>query len=463
LSERDQTAGETPSFRDLAEALGLGMPFQIRAPAEGQGRQFTYLGASCLSMTGVEPAAAMADAGLLFGQILPDQREAFAAAEEAAMRERRGFEAEVRMRGPAGDVRWRRIVSTPTFLADGASLWDGVMTDVTATRSAAAELAEQRRRLEVAVEATGLGLWDWDVRSGALKWSDRNRELFGLKPGQPITVEQYMQLVHPDDRDGLREAYRQAAQQPEGGDFLYEHRTVHRPGGKTRWLQCHGRVARDADGVTVAVGTNLDISARKAAEERRAILMAELAHRAKNGIAVMMAIVAQTARGSASVQEFQDVLLSRLQAMVDSQDLVTASGGRPVQLADLVAKTLTPFDATRFDVDATLAEVTVPGELAVGLGLLLHELSTNAVKYGALSSPGGRVVIGRVGGAGGETVLQWAERGGPRVKSGERRGFGSRLLEVSLRNQGGKVEPRFDPNGFQASIHLPATLSNPIP
>jgi two-component sensor histidine kinase len=107
--------------------------------------------------------------------------------------------------------------------------------------------------------------------------------------------------------------------------------------------------------------------------------------------------------------------------------------------------------------------VTIPGELAIGLGLLLHELSTNAVKYGALSSPSGRVAIERADGDRGETVLQWAEHGGPQVKLAQRRGFGTRLLEISLRNQGGKVEPKFDPSGFQASIHLPATLTNPIP
>jgi two-component sensor histidine kinase len=147
--------------------------------------------------------------------------------------------------------------------------------------------------------------------------------------------------------------------------------------------------------------------------------------------------------------------MARLQAMADSQDLVTASGGQPVRLADVVAKTLTPFDATRFEVDASLAELTIAGEVAVGLGLLLHELSTNAVKYGALSKPTGRVAIQRVDGRPGQTVLKWAEAGGPEVRPGKRKGFGSRLLEVSLRTQGGKVEPAFDRSGFRADIHFP--------
>jgi PAS domain S-box-containing protein len=458
VGEQEDTAGRTPPFRELTEALGLGMPFQIRASADGLGREFTFVGSNCLTILGVEPQAAMADARLLFDQILPDQREAFAAAERAAFDARRSFEMDVQMQGPDGAIRWRRIVSAPTVLPDGSSLWDGLLTDITEAHAAAAELQEQRRRLEAAVEATGLGLWDWDVRAGTLIWSARNRELFGVAPDQPMTIELYLSQVHEEDREGLRQAYRQVAETPEGGDFVHEYRTAHQPGGKTRWVQTRGRVTRDEQGVLLAVGTTLDISDRKASEERRALLLGELSHRAKNGIAVMMAIVSQTARGANSVEAFKDVLMARLQAMADSQDLVTQTGGRTVPLADLVATTLTPFDSARFDVDNGLGEVTAPAELATALGLLLHELATNAVKYGALSNTAGRVAIASTAGPSGEIVLQWLERGGPTVRPVERKGFGSRLLEVSLRNQGGRVEPVFEPDGFKATIHLPKVV-----
>lgn len=432
------------------------MPFQIRVPPDGVGRTFTFVGGNCLAITGVEPAAAMADASRLYSQILPDQREAVAAAEAAAVAAGRAFDIEVRMLGPGGDILWRRIVSTPTVQADGSTLWDGLLTDITEARQATVELHEQRRRLESAVDATGLGFWDWDVRSGVLLWSDRNRQMFGVGPDEPLTIERYRELVHPDDRPLLREVYAKMDEQPGNGDFVFEHRTAFQPDSRTRWVQARGRMVKDDDGVRLMVGTSLDISARKASEERRALLMGELAHRAKNGILVMMAIVAQTGRSALSVKEFSDVLTARLQAMADNQDLVTASGGRPVQLADVVAKTLTPFDASRFDVDDSLGEVTIPGELAASLGLLLHELSTNAVKYGALSSPAGRVAIRRGTGRAGQTMIAWAERGGPAVVERSRKGFGSRLLEIALRPQGGKVESRFDPAGFQADIHFPA-------
>ena len=451
----DRSAGDAPRFGDVADALGLGMAFQILAPADGQGRTFTYVGARCREMTGVDPAAALADARLLYQQIHPDDREAFLAAEEAAAQALQRFDVEVRMARPDGGQRWVRIASTPRQLPDGATLWDGLLSDVTQAKRWAAELAEQRRRLEAAVEATGLGLWEWDVRSGALTWTDRNREIFGLPAGEPVTITRYIELVHPDDREMIDQVYREASGKPEGGDFVLEHRTAEEFDGKPRWIQSRGRVVKDADGVKLVVGANLDITERKVAEERRTLLVGELAHRAKNGIQVMMAIVSQTARGVTSVREFEDVLIARLRAMAASQDLVTAAGGRAVQLSDVVAASLTPFDTRRFELDDGLASITIAGEVAVALALLLHEFSTNAVKYGALSAPSGRVIIGRSDGRGGQAVLKWVEDGGPEVKPAQRKGFGSRLIEVSLRNQGGKVDAEFDPSGFRASIEFP--------
>src|SRR5213075_2200235 len=121
--------------------------------------------------------------------------------------------------------------------------------------------------------------------------------------------------------DAVREAFIQARDRPHGGDYSLEQRIV-TPAGETRWILTTGRVTCDADGkARLVVGTSLDITARKAAEERRSLLMGELAHRAKNGIAVVMAIVSQTARGQETVDGFKDLLMARLQAMANSQDL----------------------------------------------------------------------------------------------------------------------------------------------
>jgi two-component sensor histidine kinase len=194
---------------------------------------------------------------------------------------------------------------------------------------------------------------------------------------------------------------------------------------------------------------------RKAADESRLLLMGELAHRAKNGIAVIMAIVAQTARGQETVEGFSDLLMARLQAMADAQDLVTASGGRPVPLSDVIGKAVAPFGPSRFELDTKLEGVNVPGGMAIGMGLLLYEMATNATKYGALSSRAGRVAIMIEPAGEARAAFRWQEAGGPEVKLSNRAGFGTRLLNQVLRPQGGDVKFDFHPQGFNARVEFP--------
>jgi PAS domain S-box-containing protein len=317
------------------------------------------------------------------------------------------------------------------------------------------QLHERLRRLEAAVEATGIGLWEWDVRSGELTWNDRNRELLGVAHDRPLTIQDYPGVVHPDDLELVRTAYREAIEQPEGDMLVCEYRTAPAADGKSRWVQQRARVMKDAEGVARVVGATLDITDRKTAEERRSLVLRELAHRAKNGIMIMMTIVAQTARSARTVKDFEAVLTARLQSMVDSQDLVTQVAGRSLPLGDLLDRALTPFDPGRFDLEPGVREISISNDMVVALALLLHELSTNAVKYGALSAPSGRVKLGLGPAEAGKAVVTWTESGGPRVKPPKSRGFGSRLVDISLRNNGGFVEPRYDPNGFQADIHFP--------
>lgn len=443
----------------MADLLHLGMAFQIITEHDGQGRRFTYVGELCRELLGLTPEEALANPGLLYDQILPEHREMLARTEATAIAMLSRFEVEAPMRRADGEVRWRRITSTPRPQPDGSIIWDGLLVDITDARQAADELRDQRRRLEAAVEATGLGFWEWDVRSGRVIWSERNCELFGLQDERTMTIERYQTVVHVEDRELVRRAYLEIRDR--GGDFVVEHRTAHAPDGRTRWVQARGRVVKDEEGVRLVVGTTLDISDRKAAEDRRALLLGELAHRAKNGIQVMIGIVTQTARSAGSVKDFEEVLIARLRAMAESQDLVTASGGRPVRLLDVATTTLSPFDASRFELDESLRDLTIAGDVAVALALMLHELSTNAVKYGALSSRSGRVALRRAEARDGQVRLDWVERDGPPVAPAGRRGFGSRLLDVGLAGVGGKVEPAFDPDGFKARIHFPVAAGPP--
>lgn len=305
------------------------------------------------------------------------------------------------------------------------------------------------------MDASGLGVWEWNVRTGAVIWNRRNRELFGVDHDRPLTIQDYAELVHPDDREVVRAAYREAADKPDGGAFVYEHRTAPRPDARTRWLQARGRVMKDSDGVLRTVGAMLDITDRKTAEERRSLVLRELAHRAKNGILVMMTLVAQTAKNARDVHDFEAVLTARLKSLADSQDLVTEAAGDALRLSDLLNRALTPFDTSRFEIDPRLENIQIANDMVVALALLLHELGTNAVKYGALSVAPGRVRLELAEAVGPLARLLWIEAGGPPVTPAARRGFGSRLLDISLRNNGGSVEARFEPAGFRADIRFP--------
>ena len=444
-----------PIVRSAADASALGMAFQIEARPDGS-RRFTFVGQRCLAVNGVSAEAAMADAASLYNMILPDHRPAFEAAEADALNGLHPFDIEVAMRRADGAVRWHRIASMPREQPDGRVLWDGLQIDVTDRRRMAAELLEQRRRLEVAVEAAGLGFWEWDIEAGRVTWSDRNKALYGLAPDAPVDVARYLELVHPDDVEEVRAAFLAARDRPAGGDYAIEHRII-KPSGEQGWILAHARVATDAAGeAKLVVGTSLDITERKAAEERRSLLMGELAHRAKNGIAILMAIVSQTARGQETVEGFLELIMARLQAMADSQDLVTASGGRAVALGDVVGKALSPFGKARVDLDPALTDITIRGDMAIGMGLLLHEMATNAVKYGALSTGRGRVSIALEPAPDGRAAFAWRETGGPTVMPPKQPGFGTRLLKQVLRTQGGEVQFQFEPQGFHARAEFPA-------
>jgi PAS domain S-box-containing protein len=451
--ERNQSeGGSLPAFGNVAAALGLGMAFQLLVPPDGNGRRFTYVSANCLELNGVPAEAVLADACVLYDMILPEHREPFRRAESEAFHQTGRFDVEVQMR-VRDEVRWRRVASARALLPDGSSLWDGLIADTTAAKRVAEEAEAHRWRLAMAVEATGLGFWEWNPRTNLVSWSTRNKALFGLPPDAPVTIEHYMAMIHPDDVERCRETYRRVRDEDGGGDFSMEYRAV-MPNGQLRWIRTQGRILKDKDGPGVVVGTTLDNTERHEAEERRGLVLSELAHRAKNGLQVMMAIVRETARSAEDVAGFENALMARLQALAEAQDLVTASGGRPVQLSDLAARALTPFGLGRFEMEPEIGELTVRGDVAGGLALLLHEMATNAVKYGALSRPEGRVSLRAEGAGPGMAALHWSEHGGPRVEPSARRGFGSKLLQGALRQQGGKVEPAFLPEGFSARMEF---------
>jgi len=190
-------------------------------------------------------------------------------------------------------------------------------------------------------------------------------------------------------------------------------------------------------------------------DQEQAILLRETAHRAKNQIAIASALVRLSARSAASVDQLRDDLVARLTALGQSIDMMAKSPSGAVALKDLVAGQLEPFGADRGRLALTGPDLSVSPTTAQSLGLVIHEMATNAAKYGAWSVPEGRVRVSWIRRDDGSLMLGWAEEGGPKPKPQERTGFGSSLIEMMVeRSLGGKVTRDYATTGLVATFTL---------
>jgi two-component system CheB/CheR fusion protein len=211
------------------------------------------------------------------------------------------------------------------------------------------------------------------------------------------------------------------------------------------------------------VATFLDVT--KVVEgEVLGTLVDELNHRVRNMLQVVQAVAAHTLRRSPSPQEFASVFRGRIQALARAHELVSIGGWSDVPLHDLVQKEIGPYTEGEGRLVMDGPPLRIKPKAALALGMVLHELATNAAKHGALSTPGGRVMVAWMeesdSGKVTRLVLRWAEEGGPPVvEQPERRGFGSELIERQLRHDlAGTVEIVYEPAGLRATLTLPASV-----
>ena len=201
----------------------------------------------------------------------------------------------------------------------------------------------------------------------------------------------------------------------------------------------------------------------QAAAERRELLMAELNHRTKNTFALVQGVAAQTRRHTETAAEFQAAFAARLQVLARSNDLLTRTDWHDAPLRDLINSALDAYGGEPGRITIEGPSVLLAVNLAVAVSLSFHELVTNAVKYGALSLPAGRVDVswvvtkGRKNGS--KVEIIWRERGGPIVEPPQRRGFGSQLLEKGMPS-GGTVKLNFQPEGLECRICLPLSSTS---
>lgn len=238
--------------------------------------------------------------------------------------------------------------------------------------------------------------------------------------------------------------------------YELEFRVVRRDGA-VRSVMDRGQAIKDpATGRVVrVVGILLDITHLKAAEERQRLLINELNHRVKNTLAIVQSIAMHTLRTKAEPKDFAEAFSARLASLASAHNLLTRGAWRGAPLGDIVQSTLAPFRTGRGAIEISGDPITIPANATITLSLMLHELATNASKYGALSSPQGRIVVSwRVTETADETVidLHWAERDGPPVRTPPSKGFGTRLLEASALQMACELSLDYHPEGLRCRI-----------
>jgi two-component sensor histidine kinase len=213
-------------------------------------------------------------------------------------------------------------------------------------------------------------------------------------------------------------------------------------------------------GLLRMVGVNIDVTRYKQAEQRQHLLIRELHHRVKNTLATVQAIVGSTARTASSIEEFYQGFVGRIVSLARTHNLLTEDYWQKAALEDLIRTELGPYDdeaRNRILVSGPLVELQ--SEAAVPVGMAIHELTTNAAKHGALSTFGGQVDVKWEVEPGDERPIlrfSWTERGGPRVMTPTRQGFGSRLLQRVLTTQlQADVHMDFDEEGLRFTMMMP--------
>lgn len=323
-----------------------------------------------------------------------------------------------------------------------------------ALEASTSQLAEREERFRLASEAAEFGTYDYNAQDDRLQLSDQLMKLVELSDEQEMSLDEALKWVHSDDRGKVRNVMLTPKQSGEERHEL-EFRIV-RKDGEMRWLMDRGQTFHEGDGadqhVVRAMGTVLDITERKQAEERQILLMAELDHRVKNILANVSAIARLSSASADSVDTFVKALDGRIQAMSRAHGLLRRGGWTGANLSELVAASLSPFRSrSEHNIVVEGAPLRLVPKIAQSLALVLHELATNAVKHGALSQQGGKVMVSwsRVADSDPPQLrFVWSERGGPAVREPDRRGFGLTVLAAAASEIGAKADCSFGEEGL---------------
>jgi PAS domain S-box-containing protein len=318
-------------------------------------------------------------------------------------------------------------------------------------------LRKSKDRLQLALDAAQLGSWQYDLLTRLVSGDARCQEIFDVTKNE-AAIEEILKPVHPDDTERLFAAIEASLDPVDPKRSAAEFR-LRRRNGEVHWVETQGLAYFEGAGqerraVSMA-GTAQDITERKEREEKEHLLMREINHRAKNMLSVVASIAHQTS--ARNPEDFVERFSERVQALSANQDLLVRNEWKGVEIADLVRAQLAHFaDLVGSRIVLGGPELRLNPASAQAIGLALHELATNAGKYGALSTDKGRVDIGW--GTDGDTfTMSWTEREGPPVTAPRQRGFGTLVMEsMAERSVDGTVDLDYAPSGLTWRLTCPA-------
>ncbi len=370
-----------------------------------------------------------------------------------------------------GSVFWNRLLISPVFDEGRLTYFFASQYDVTPERERLARLADDREALEVevqnrihdlgvaeerlrfALQAGRLGAWTYDLVNRRFVPSSLCKTIFRRPAADTFTFDQLEAAIVPDQRADWRRAFEAAL----GSDGILDaDLLVDTPDGDRCWIELRAQTRFDADGQPLSLtGVAADITERKQAEIHRDLLTREMSHRVKNTLANVQSIVGQSLRDAEVAPDVMTMLIERLQALAGAHDVLTGEGWQSAEIGEVVRTALAPFQSELRRIAVGGDKVRLSARAATALALAIHELATNAAKYGALAHANGRVTVNWAV-EDGDLSLVWRERDGPPVVPPRRRGFGSRMIENALAaSTSGQSSMDYRPDGLVFSFRAP--------
>jgi PAS domain S-box-containing protein len=355
------------------------------------------------------------------------------------------------------------VMSSSARGSDGAFQYGvRVVKDVTERHEAARRLEESEQRVRALLDALPMAVYTTDREGRITYCNEAAVEFAGRRPELGVDLWCVTWKLYRPDGEALPHAECPMALALNSGEELRGVEAVaERPDGTRATFTPYPTLLRAANGEVIgAINVLVDVTDRKRAEEAQKTLIDELNHRVKNTLATVQSIAMQTQRSTP--EDFPVRFEERLLALSNAHDLLTRRQWSGVGLVELLEREFAPYaggDEPPIRLEGP--DLTLPARVSVAFGMVVHELATNAAKYGSLSNEAGRVdLTWKVEqDAGSRTLaLRWVETGGPATAEPKRRGFGRRLIERNITGDlGGRVEMSFAPTGLQCSLAIPLT------